>query len=214
VSLLSRVAALPAALLLAACATPPTQESAKPRAPSRSELRPPEAFDTIRDPADRSRALFLESTRVMLHPRCANCHMSVVHDPPVARGPDDVGVPALRCDSCHQDKNLALARVPGAPGWHLAPRSMAWFGRSPAAICAQLKDPEKNGKRSLEAIVDHAAHDRLVAWAWDPGHERAPAPGTQARFGALVDAWVKTGAACPAEDAPTPTPAPANEAHP
>jgi len=26
---------------------------------------------------------------------------------------------------------------------------------------------------------------------------RTPAPGTQAQFGALIDAWVATGAACP-----------------
>ena len=41
--------------------------------------------------------------------------------------------------------------------------------------------------------------DTLVGWAWKPGFGRAPAPGTQAQAGALVEAWVKTGAACPAQ---------------
>jgi hypothetical protein len=199
-----------AGLVVHGCNSPPNKPP--PSAPLAAELRGPEAFDGIADAADRSRALFLEASRVMLHPRCKNCHPAgdsplqgdegIVHDPPVARGPDDTGVPALRCDSCHQDKNLELARVPGAPSWHLAPRSMAWVDRSPGAICAALKDPVRNGKRTLEAIVDHAAHDTLVAWGWAPGHGRTPAPGTQARFGALVDAWVKTGAECPLDEAP------------
>ena len=38
----------------------------------------------------------------------------------------------------------------------------------------------------------------LVGWAWAPGFGRAPAPGTQQQAGALVEAWIKTGAACPA----------------
>jgi hypothetical protein len=36
-----------------------------------------------------------------------------------------------------------------------------------------------------------------VQWAWAPGYPRRPAPGTQAQAGALAEAWVKTGAACP-----------------
>ena len=174
-------------------------------------LRPPGAFAGIRDAAERSQALFLEASRVMNHPRCQNCHPDgdsplqsdegVLHDPPVARGSDDQGVPGLRCGSCHQDANLDLARVPGAPKWQLAPRSMAWVGHSPASICRQVTDPARNGGRTLVALVEHAAHDPLVAWAWKPGHARTPAPGTQERFGALIAAWVEAGAACPREEA-------------
>ena len=188
----------------------PARASVAP-ASSPQELRPPESFASIADRDARSRALFLEASRVLLHPRCTNCHPSDdsprqgdagrLHDPPVTRGDDDRGVPAMRCDACHQDHNLELARVPGAPDWHLAPRSMAWVGKTPAAICAQVKDPARNGGRSLAKIVSHATHDPLVAWAWTPGHERAPAPGSQARFGALIAAWVETGASCPSEDA-------------
>jgi hypothetical protein len=39
--------------------------------------------------------------------------------------------------------------------------------------------------------------DTLVGWAWHPGAGRTPAPGTQAQFGALIDAWIASGAACP-----------------
>jgi hypothetical protein len=174
-------------------------------------LRAPSDFAPIADSRERSRAMFLEATRVMLHPRCRNCHpdgdsplqgdRSLVHDPPVVRGAEDDGVPGLRCGGCHQDTNLELARVPGAPKWHLAPKPMAWVGRTPRALCEQVKDPARNGGKSLAAIVDHAAHDPLVAWGWAPGHGRTPAPGSQAAFGALIEAWVATGAECPAEEA-------------
>jgi hypothetical protein len=183
---------------------------APPAAASPSELRPPEAFAGITDPSERSGALFLEASRVLLHPRCTNCHPSddsprqrdgEPHDPPVVRGPDDRGAPGLECAACHQDRNASPARVPGAPAWHLAPRSMAWVGRSPAALCEQIKDPARNGGKTLPQIAEHAAHDPIVAWGWAPGADRAPVPGTQAGFGALVAAWVEMGAACPREEA-------------
>lgn len=161
------------------------------------------------DPA-RSRAIFVEMTRTFLHPRCANCHpqgdsplqgmAQLPHDPPVARGEADRGVVGMRCTGCHQDRNLELGRVPGAPGWHLAPRSMAWVGLSPAALCAQLKDPARNGGKTLAQLQEHVAHDPLVAWGWTPGADREPAPGTQAELGARFATWIETGAACPTEE--------------
>jgi hypothetical protein len=180
-------------------------------APARFDhLLPPSAFDVLPDPAERSRALFLEASRVLFNPRCANCHPNgdaptqrdalERHDPPVARGEHDQGIPGLLCTSCHQDTNATLARVPGAPKWQLAPREMAWQGRSAHQVCEQLKDTHRNGHRSLEAIAEHVAHDPLVGWGWHPGADRSPAPGTQAEAGALVAAWIATGAECPPED--------------
>ena len=200
----------------AACGGP--APATAPAAPSRppvaaNELRAPDAFGAITDRAERSRALFLEATRVMLHARCANCHPSGdsplqgdrgdVHDPPVQRGPEDQGVVGMTCSSCHQDRNLELARVPGAPKWRVARREMAWVGRTPHALCEQVKDPARNGKRTLAQIVDHSAHDELVGWGWHPGAGRTPAPGTQDGFGRLMQAWVDTGAECPRETGET-----------
>jgi hypothetical protein len=74
---------------------------------------------------------------------------------------------------------------------------MAWVGRDASGLCEQLKDPARNGKKSLEQIVEHSSHDALVAWGWAPGTTREPAPGSQAEFGALVAAWVSSGAECP-----------------
>ncbi len=173
---------------------------------SDGELRSPDVFSVYADEAERSRALFVEASRVMLHPRCVNCHPNGdvplqhagrPHDPPVLRGPEDKGVVGMECTSCHQDRNLELSRVPGAPGWHVAPLSMAWVGKGPDGLCEQLKDPARNGNKTLEQIVEHSRHDALVAWGWAPGSNREPAPGSQPEFGALVAAWLETGAKCP-----------------
>jgi len=185
-------------LLLAACAAARVSLPVPERAPPPgTPLADPSSF-TIAEPEARAQALFLEASKVMLHERCTNCHpagdaprqrRAELHEPPVDR--------AFACDTCHQDRNLEHARVPGAPDWQLAPRKMAWEGLTPAQLCAQLKDETRNGNRSLASIVEHASHDRLIAWGWAPGADREPAPGTQASYGALMDAWVKAGAACP-----------------
>lgn len=196
----------PVLVLAAACASHGTPPPLPPVA--ETQLRPPSAFAAIADRDTRAAALFTEATRVMLHPRCADCHPDgdsplqdrfALHDPPVTRGEDDRGVPGLSCTSCHQDHNLELARVPGAPEWHLAPRSMAWVGRTPAQLCAQVKDRARNGGKDLHALHEHMAHDALVGWGWNPGHGRQPAPGSQAGLAALIGAWIEAGAACPNE---------------
>lgn len=173
-----------------------------------NQLRPLSAFAAL-EPEERSRALFVEASRVLLHPRCLNCHVSVdspaqgdalaLHEPPVTRGAEGKGVVGMECTSCHQETNLDHSRVPGAPGWHLPPVAMAWVGRSPRELCEQLTDPERNGHRTLDQIVHHSGHDALVGWGWQPGADRVPAPGTQAEFGALMAEWVSTGAVCPLE---------------
>jgi hypothetical protein len=196
---------------VAACGGPRATPAPPPvalREVPASELRVVDDFLVIGDRADRSRALFAEAARVLMHPRCVNCHPDgdvphqlafELHDPPVVRGPEDRGVPGNECTTCHQDKNQDLTRVPGAPHWHLAPLAMAWFGKSASHICNQMKDPARNGGKSLAQIVEHNAHDELVGWGWHPGHGREPVPGTQEQFGKIVAAWVDTGAECPPE---------------
>jgi hypothetical protein len=171
------------------------------------KLAAPESFDQILDADARSAALFTELGKVLTSPRCLNCHpaddhprqgeQGRLHQPPVARGADGHGLPAMRCPICHQKANFDPARVPGHPEWHLAPREMAWAGKSLAEICAQIKDPARNGNRTLQELVHHIGTDGLVGWAWAPGFGRQPAPGTQKEAGALTEAWVKSGAVCP-----------------
>ncbi|HUS32179.1 MAG TPA: Isoquinoline 1-oxidoreductase subunit [Kofleriaceae bacterium] len=206
-------------LAVAACGGPKSAAapSANPqlREAAAGELLAVRDFDAIGDRAERSRALFGEMARVIMHPRCINCHPNgdtphqgmqlALHDPPVVRGPDDHGVPAMECTTCHQDRNQELTRVPGAPKWHVAPIEMAWVGKSAAYICNQIKDPKRNGGKSLAQLVEHNGHDELVGWGWNPGADREKAPGTQQQFGELTAAWVETGAECPPEPIAAPT---------
>jgi hypothetical protein len=171
-------------------------------------LASPESFASISDTDARSAAIFTELGKVLTHPRCTNCHPAGdrphqgdnarLHQPPVTRGGDGHGLEAMRCNSCHQKANFEPGRMPGHPDWHLAPREMAWEGKTVGEICEQIRDPARNGGRKVEDLIDHIGKDTLVGWAWKPGFGRSPTPGTQQQAGALVEAWVKTGAACPA----------------
>ncbi len=160
----------------------------------------------------RSAALFVEMGKVIQSPRCLNCHprtdsptqgdAMVVHSPPVTRGPTGHGAAGMECATCHGPRNAAFAgrpgSVPGNPKWALAPRALAWQGKSLHEICEQIRDPARNGGLTLAELVRHNGTDPLVGWGWHPGEGRAPAPGTQAEFGKLTQAWVDSGAKCPA----------------
>lgn len=155
----------------------------------------------------RSVAAFRRMAEVLRHPRCMNCHTATEfprqgnerlrHDMLVQRGPDDHGAPAMRCSSCHQNVNQANG-VPGAPNWGLAPLAMAWEGLDDRQLADALKDPARNGRRSLEQIHDHLAHDELVGWAWKPGANREAVPMPREEFARLVREWIDTGAVSPA----------------
>jgi len=176
-------------------------------AQSQSALAPVEQFDKIKERSARSMALFQEAGKVILSPRCLNCHPADnsprqgedmhVHQPPVQRGAGGMGAPGMRCVTCHGPSNFDPGRVPGNPKCILAPIEMAWIGRSLGQICEQIKDPKRNGGKTMGQIVEHMAHDELVGWGWHPDVGRKPAPGTQEQFGALIKAWADTGAACP-----------------
>jgi hypothetical protein len=177
------------------------------------ELQSRDAFSGIVDRTARSKALFSEAAKVLTDPRCMNCHPAGdhplqgadhrIHDPTAFRGEANNGVPGLLCATCHSSRNYTLSvgeasyqSIPGHPRWGLAPPEMAWEGKSVGEICQQLKDPKRNGGRSLALLQEHVARDDLVGWAWNPGVGRIPAPGTQEQLGVLIQAWIETGAAC------------------
>ncbi len=164
------------------------------------DLRAPETFSSIANPAERSRALFTEAGRVLQHPRCLNCHPvsdrplqgndSHPHSPLVVRGADDKGATGMRCTTCHQAANFEPSGVPGHPMWHVAPASMAWQTKSLGQICAQIKDPRRNGGKT--ACGDPRAHGaRLLGGlgmdAWRKSRARARHPGATGRFDCRVD---------------------------
>ncbi|MBS1300732.1 Isoquinoline 1-oxidoreductase subunit [Loktanella sp. SALINAS62] len=174
-------------------------------------LRTVDEFNDIPNDTKRSVALFNELMVVIEHPRCMNCHpvgdvplqgMDMqLHQPPVVRGDGGMGAPGMRCSTCHGAENVAYATgdgsIPGHQPWHLAPIEMGWVGKTAAEICAQLKDPDRNGNRTLAELHEHNAKDGLVGWGWNPGAGREPAPGSQDVFGQLTQAWIDTGAICP-----------------
>jgi hypothetical protein len=151
---------------------------------------------------------FAPIARVLRHPRCLNCHPTGdhphvgddarLHAMNVQRGREGFGVPAMRCTACHRDRNQDAAHVPGAPHWHLAPRSMGWEGLDDHGLAEALKDRMKNGDRSLADLRRHMAEDPLVLWGWQPGVGRAPVPIAHAEFVAAIDAWITAGAPSPA----------------
>jgi hypothetical protein len=209
-SIPSRVALCAAMLVFATSAawsvgTPGTGSAETP-------LRTVASFDGIRNKAERSAALFVEAGKIIQSPRCLNCHPATrmptqgdemrKHVPFMVANDNNHGPKGLPCATCHGTANsrtfaAGIASVPGNAHWQLAPIEMAWQGLTLPQICEQLKDPKRNGARSLAQIVTHMNTDHLVGWAWEPGEGRAKAPGTQEGFGALVAAWVKTGAHCP-----------------
>lgn len=181
-------------------------------APAPDSLKPVSAFAAVADRQARSVALFVEAGKVIQSPRCLNCHPADrrptqgddlhAHVPPMAAGESGHGLPGYPCQTCHGGASVQtlaqpLATVPGDPRWSLAPAEMAWQGKSLREICIQLKDPKRNGGKTLAQLHEHMAGDHLVGSAWRPGEGRRSAPGTQEQFGALIQAWIETGAACP-----------------
>jgi hypothetical protein len=182
--------------------------TASAQMPAGQELQSPSAFQSIGDRAQRSRAVFAEIGKVLTHPRCMNCHP--VGDQPLQGADHRIHFPPARragagdsCAACHTDRNVTLhvtasfQSIPGHPRWALAPLSMAWEGKSLGDICRQIKDEDRNGGRDLALLQEHIAKDDLVAWGWNPGAGRDPAPGSQDLAGRLVQAWIDSGAECP-----------------
>jgi mono/diheme cytochrome c family protein len=157
-----------------------------------------------------SREAFLAAYKVLMHPRCMNCHPSGdvplqgddshPHAQNVQRGKDGKGKYALKCANCHQETNLPGAHMPpGNPNWHLPPpeTKMVFQGKSPAELARQLKDPKLNGGKTLEQILQHVSEDKLVLAGWDPGEGRTKPPLSHAEFAAKMREWIEKGAAIP-----------------
>lgn len=206
-----KVWTLTVAAIGAAAVALPAVVVASNQAALATSLKPANAFASIQNKDARSVALFQEMGKVLTHPRCVNCHPKAdsplqgdamtPHSPPVTRGAGGMGAPGMQCTTCHGPTNVTFTNgtgsIPGHARWSLAPIEMAWEGKSLRQICEQLKDPERNGGKTLGELQEHNAHDELVGWGWNPGFGRTPAPGTQAQFGDLTKAWIDSGAKCP-----------------
>ncbi len=150
---------------------------------------------------------------VLTHQRCINCHPSgdkpikgdnnhVTRSLGISRGEHGLGLQGISCETCHTDENNDFSGVPGAPHWALAPKDMAWEGKTRVEIARQMMDPKRNGGRSAHAIMEHLTEHELVMWAWDPGidvegvpREKPPVPKSE--FIAAVKEWINNGAIIP-----------------
>lgn len=156
------------------------------------------------------REAFMGVYEVLMSPRCMNCHPSGnrplqtdesrPHAMNISRESVDAG---LECATCHREQNSEQLGIesgpPGAPHWGLPPEDtpMIFEGRTPQQLCEQLQDPERNGGKDLEAILEHVSHDPLVLWGWEPGGDRTTPPLSHEEFVGEATTWVEFGGPCP-----------------
>jgi len=157
---------------------------------------------------------------VVTHPRCANCHTGPdnlpmwtivgetktrTHGMNIQAGESRMGVETLVCSTCHVASTSPndIAHAPPHVGvdWLLAPVEMQWFGKTGSEICAQMKDPERNGGRDGAGLVEHLIHDAevngFIPWGFAPGGGREPAPGTFDEHVRDMQLWIASGQPCP-----------------
>ncbi|WP_299831112.1 hypothetical protein [uncultured Roseobacter sp.] len=153
---------------------------------------------------------------VVSHPRCSNCHVGP-SDRPMWSGPSygeprphgmmiragdsRIGAETIPCRTCHVTNETGGQDVPHAApqvadAWRLAPVEADWFGRSSDFICAQLRDPARNGGRTVEELAEHLGHDVILHWAWAPGGTREPAPYDLESHIADLRLWGAAGQPC------------------
>ncbi|HKE16689.1 MAG TPA: hypothetical protein VKB80_17570 [Kofleriaceae bacterium] len=156
------------------------------------------------------RRAFADVARVLQSPRCRNCHprgdaplqtdAGRPHRMNITRLSAEAGLP---CGACHQERNAETLGIrggpPGAPKWGLPPAAtpMVFEGKTRTALCEQLRDPARNGKRTLEQLLEHVSSDPLVLWGWNPGGRRTVPPLSHRAFVASFRTWVDSGGACP-----------------
>lgn len=167
--------------------------------------------DNINHPAATdsllSKKAFMEVYRVLMSPRCMNCHPagdipfqgddSKLHQPAVKRGKDGKGMFANKCVNCHQDENELGAPI--NPKWSMpaADMKMIFEGKSARELAAQLLDPAANGNKTKEALLHHIAEDTLVLVGWHPVKENKLPPLTHDEFVKQFKLWIDNGAYLP-----------------
>ena len=178
--------------------------------PTQGQKQPQyEPLATPQSPPDKDKSLkaFSKILTVLKSPRCINCHptndvplqgdVQRLHPFGVVRGGNDQGGLVQKCNTCHHAENNDFANVPGAPKWHLAPKSMGWIGLSDDQIAKNLMNKKLNGNRSPKDLVEHMAHDSLVLWGWNPGKGRKTPPVELAEWRIVLKEWLENGAAIP-----------------
>ncbi len=152
---------------------------------------------------------FMQVYKVLMSPRCMNCHPSGnvplqgddshLHSMAPKRGEDGKGIFAMKCANCHQPENTAgLHKPPGNPNWQLPPSDMkmVFQGKTPHQLAIQIMDYTKNGHKNKEQLLAHA-RDTLVKAGWAMGEGRTAPPLSYAAFVTEWDTWINKGGYAP-----------------
>lgn len=153
---------------------------------------------------------FKEVYKVLMSPRCMNCHPagdtplqgddSHLHTMGPKRGNDGKGLYAMKCNNCHQSANTpGMHTPPGNPKWQLPPADMkmVFQGKSAHELALQIKDYSQNGHKNNQQLLEHA-RDTLVKSGWNMGEGRAAPPLSYSSFLQAWDTWIEKGAYAPA----------------
>lgn len=152
---------------------------------------------------------FTDVYKVLMSPRCMNCHPSGdiplqgddshLHSMSPKRGKDGHGVYAMKCKNCHQPTNVeGPNKPPGHPDWHLPPSNMkmVFEGKTANQLAKQLINPKTNGNKNIQQLIAHA-DDGLVKAGWNPGEGRTVPPLSHEEFKKAWITWLQTGAYAP-----------------
>ena len=121
-----------------------------------------ESNENINKDSVESVKAFTNVYKVLMSPRCMNCHPSGntplqgddnhLHAMLPQRGKDGKGIYAMKCANCHQPTNLeGLGKPPGHPNWHLPPANMkmVFQGRTPNQLAKQLVNLKRSEERRV-----------------------------------------------------------------
>lgn len=166
-------------------------------------------YKSVNSDSVESVKAFLEVYKVLMHPRCMNCHPagdqplqgddSRIHTMKTQRGKDGKGLYAAKCANCHQPENTpGLHTPPGNPKWSLPPADMkmVFQGRTARQLALQIMDYNTNGHKNKMQLIEHA-RDTLVKAAWNMGEGRTPPPLSYDAFVKAWDTWIEKGGYAP-----------------
>jgi hypothetical protein len=152
---------------------------------------------------------FMQVYKVLVSPRCVNCHPAgdvplqgdegKLHQMLPRRGRDGKGLYAMKCSNCHQSTNIdAVNTPPGAPHWQLPPANMKMIfeGRTANQLAKQLLNPKTNGNKNMLQLREHA-NDALVKAGWNMGANRTQPPLDYETFKKAWNTWIDNGAYAP-----------------
>ncbi len=157
-------------------------------------------------------AAFKEVYKVLMSPRCMNCHPagdiplqgndSHLHTMYPKRGEDGHGLYAMKCTNCHQPENTpGVHTPPGNPKWALPPANMkmVFQGKGAHDLALQIMDFNQNGHKNKEQLLEHA-RDTLVKAGWTMGEGRPAPPLSYTAFVKVWDTWINKGGYAPAKE--------------